>query len=127
MQVEPSFEVAEMRYFTGPEAPPVDKGYLQDIQRWYVKAEHADGLRGRWLVERRRFGAGVVAVAPWRSEGFRSPDWVGFQYDTADPTRRRYPGLPGRWEGIPYDFVVGSGGLDNPGLPPDITGCLAGT
>jgi hypothetical protein len=32
------YVVVDMRYFIGPESPPSDtKGYLQDIQRWYVK------------------------------------------------------------------------------------------
>ena len=31
-------EVVDLRSFDGPESPPSDKGYLLDIQRWYVKA-----------------------------------------------------------------------------------------
>ncbi len=68
-----------------------------------------------------------MAVAPYDSEGFRSPDWVGFQYEAQDRRRRAYPGLPGTWAGTPYDFVLGGAGLRIPGLPSEVAGCLAGT
>ncbi len=29
--------VVDMRYFVGPESPPSEQGYLQDIERWYIK------------------------------------------------------------------------------------------
>jgi hypothetical protein len=125
-----TFVVVDMRYFTGPESPPEpDKGYLRVVQRWYVKGfvREDPALQGRFLVERRRFGSGVSAVAPYDTRGWASPDWTGFQLDTADPTPRTYPGLPGRWSGIPYDFVDGGGGLRIPGLPAEVTGCLDGT
>jgi hypothetical protein len=129
MGVPAAFDVAEMRYFTGPESPPSDKGYLKVVERWYVKGQLSSdpSVRGRWIVERREFGSGLVAVAPWETEGYRSPDWYGFQFDSADPTRRRYGSLPGRWGGVPYDFVLGGAGLDNPGLPLEVSGCLTGT
>jgi len=69
----------------------------------------------------------VAAVAPYDTSGFRSPDWTGFQWDSADTEARAYPGLPGRWAGIPYDFVRGGAGLDIPGLPDEVRGCLGGT
>jgi hypothetical protein len=118
-----------MRSFVGPESPPSEKGYLKDIRRWYVKLYAADDLtyQGRFLVEQRRFGRGVVAVAPYDTAGFSSPDWVGFQYDGSDPHRRAYEGLPGEWRGVPYDFVRGGGGLTIAGLPDDVRGCLDGT
>ena len=92
--------VADMRYFVGGESPPPTppKGYLTNIKRWYVKAyaKHDPAFQGRFLVESRLFGSGVSAVAPWSSKGFKSPDWKGFQYDSANPKPRPVPGLPAR-------------------------------
>jgi hypothetical protein len=121
--------ITDMRYFTGPESPPSDKGYILVVERWYVRlyARNEPAFQGRFLVEARRFGQGVSAVAPYDTEGFSSPDWIGFQYDSADTVPRAYPGLPGTWEGIPYDFVRGGEGLTIPGLPSEVTGCLDGT
>ncbi|HEU4355867.1 MAG TPA: hypothetical protein VFT27_09800 [Actinomycetota bacterium] len=121
--------VVDMRYFQGPESPPSDKGYLLVVERWYLKlfAERDAAFQGRFLIEARRFGRGLVAVAPYDTEGFRSPDWVGFQFDSADTERRAYPGLPGEWAGIPYDFVKGGAGLEISGLPEEVVGCLGHT
>ena len=93
-----------------------------------MKLYAADDLtyQGRFLVEQRRFGTGVAAVAAYDTSGFASPDWIGFQYEE-DPSRRRTEGLPGEWDGIPYDFVQGGAGLTIPGLPADVVGCLDGT
>ncbi|HET7928843.1 MAG TPA: hypothetical protein VFM40_04755 [Actinomycetota bacterium] len=122
-------EVLDLRFFEGPESPPSDKGYLLDIGRWYVKAfaKHDLSFQGRFLVESREFGTGLVAVAPYDTSAFRSPDWVGFQFDSGDPEARAYPGLPGAWAGVPYDFVSGGAGLQIPGLPAEVVGCLSGT
>ncbi len=127
--VEGPLVVVDMRYFEGPESPPSDKGYLLVVQRWYIKlyAERDPAFQGRFLVEARRFGRGVAAVAPYDTHGFRSPDWIGFQWHSADPDPKSYPGLPGRWSGIPYDFVKGGAGLEIPGLPEQVEGCLDGT
>ena len=123
--------VTDMRYFVGGESPPPSppKGYLTNIQRWYVKlwARRDPAFQGRFLVESRVFGSGISAVAPYRTEGFRSPDWKGFQYDSANPRPRYVPGLPGRWSGLEYDFVKGGAGLDLPGLPVTLAGCMNGT
>jgi hypothetical protein len=118
-----------MRRFTGPESPPSEQGYLLVVERWYIKlyAEDDIAFQGRFLVEARRFGRGLVAVAPYDTKGFRSPDWIGFQFDSAAPAPEGYPGLPGRWSGIAYDFVRGGAGLKIPGLPDEVSGCLAGT
>ena len=70
--------VVDMRTFVGPESPPDNKNYLKDIRRWYVKA-YAKGdpaFQGRFLVEQRRFGEGVVAVAPYDTSGFASPNYT---------------------------------------------------
>jgi hypothetical protein len=135
MNVDGEFDTVEMRYFEGPESPPSTKGYLQRVDRWYVKASLKSDLsfRGRWLIEERAFGSAVAAVAPFESEGFVSPDWIGFQYEGEDAKRMRYPGLPGKWAGIPYDFVTGRDPQTGervfsfPGLPPSVSGCLEGT
>lgn len=121
--------VVDMRYFEGPESPPTDKGYLLVVRRWYVKLYAEDDLafQGRFLVEGREFGIGLVAVAPYDTNGFRSPDWIGFQLDTGNPEPTAYEGLPGTWSGVPYDFVDGGSGLEIPGLPDEVVGCLAGT
>lgn len=121
--------VVDLRTFEGPESPPSDKGYLLDVRRWYVKAfaEQDLAFQGRFFVESRVFGTGLVAVAPYDTNGFRSPDWVGFQFDSANPLARSYPGLPGRWAGVPYDFVSGGAGLEIPGLPDEVVGCMSAT
>jgi hypothetical protein len=130
--VEAAFQVVDMRMFVGPESPPSEgegaKGYLQDIRRWYIKLFTPDDLsfQGRFLVEQRVFGRGLVAVAPYDTRGFRSPDWLGFQFDSADADARTVPGLPGTWTGEEYDFVKGGAGLDIPGLPEAVAGCLDG-
>lgn len=128
-------EVDEMRYFEGPESPPSEREYLLNVRRWYIKASLGEDetFAARFLVERRTFGAGLAAVAPLDSEGFASPDWIGFQYEGEDAERRTYDGLPGTWAGTPYDFVRGKT-IDRqedvfgfPGLPVEVIGCLAGT
>jgi len=83
--------------------------------------------QGRFIVEQRVFGRGVAAVAPYDTEGFSSPDWSGFQYDSAKRMPKLYPGLPGARSGVRYDFVRGGAGLSIPGLPDEVTGCLDGT
>jgi hypothetical protein len=127
--VEGPLVVTDMRYFVGPESPPSVMKYLQGVRRWYVRlyAKGDAAFKGRFLVEARRFGKGLAAVAPYDSHGFRSPDWVGFQYSSADTKSRHYAGLPGKWEGTPYDFVKGGAGLHFPGLPSQVTACLNGT
>jgi hypothetical protein len=127
--VEGPLVVVDMRYFIGPESPPSDKGYLLEIQRWYIKlyAEEDLSFQGRFLVEFRRFGRGLSAVAPYDTGGWRSPDWRGFQYASEDHSKRDIRGLPGTWSGVEYDFVTGGAGLTIPGLPDQVIGCLSGT
>jgi hypothetical protein len=126
---ETGLEVVDMRAFDGPESPPSDKGYLLNVGRWYVKAfAKADqAFQGRFLIEARTYGIGLVAVAPYDTNGFRSPDWTGFQFDSGDTQPKAYPRLPGTWSGVPYDFVDGGAGLEMPGLPNEVAGCLSGT
>jgi hypothetical protein len=122
------FVVHDLRYFSGPESPPdPDKGYLKVVERWYLKGyqERDPALQGRFLIENRVFGSGLSAVAPYDSRGWRSPDWIGFQLDTSDPDPKAYPGLPGTWPGIPYDFVKGGEDLTIPGIPAEVVGCVS--
>ncbi len=118
--------VVDMRHFSGPESPPSEKGYILTVERWYVKLYTEADLRfqGRFLIESRQFGDGVSAVAAYDTKGYRSPDWSGFQWNEAEPRPRAYAGLPGKWSGIRYDFVRGGAGLDIPGLPAEVEGCL---
>jgi hypothetical protein len=127
--VEGDFRVVDMRMFDGPESPPSTQGYLLDIRRWYIKLFVPSDLsyQGRFIVEQRTFGRGVAAVAPYDTAGFASPDWSGFQYDSSDTSAQAYPGLPGEWSGVRYDFVKGGAGLTIPGLPDQVRGCLDGT
>ncbi|MGZ6546088.1 MAG: hypothetical protein ACXVEI_12310 [Actinomycetota bacterium] len=127
--VQGALVVVDMRYFTGSESPPSPQGYLLEIERWYIKlyAQDDPSFQGRFLVEARRFGRGVAAVAPYGTHGFHSPDWVGFQYESDQTTAKVYAGLPGTWSGTPYDFVKGGAGLTFPGLPAENVGCLDGT
>ncbi|HLB61290.1 MAG TPA: hypothetical protein VJN50_00890 [Actinomycetota bacterium] len=127
--VEGPLVVMHLRYFEGPESPPSDKGYLALVQRWYVRAYAKDdpAFQARFLVEGREFGDGLVAVAPYDTTGFRSPDWRAFQYDESNPDPRPVRGLPGEWAGGAYDFVEGGAGLTIPGLPEVLVGCLDGS
>ena len=127
MGVSGLFLVEEMRYFTGPEAPGIVDPRPPVVKRWYVKAYLAEkpSFRGRWLIEKRSAQIkGISAVAPFDTTGFRSPDWRGFVGE-GPPTS--YPGLPGKWIGINYDFVTGEGDAGFPGLPRRLVGCLRGT
>lgn len=128
------FDVVDMRYFEGPESPPSEREYLLNVRRWYVKAtvRGDESVAGRFLIEKRSFGAGVVAVAPFDTAGIRSPDWVGFLLiEGSEP--QAHPGLPGEWAGEPYDFVTGRDPQTRekvfgfPGLPVEVAGCLEGT
>jgi hypothetical protein len=92
----------------------------ETVRRWYVKAflQSDPSFRGPWLIEKRSVGEGVVAVAPYDTAGFHSPDWVGFE---GEGSPQQYPGLSGLWAGVPYDFV------NSGNFPPEVTGCLHGT
>jgi hypothetical protein len=121
------WSMEEMRYFTGPDVPWIIDPHFDVVDYWYVKA---------WLTSDRSYGArflleyrsedrqGVAAVAPFTTRGYASPDWTAF---TGDGKPRAYPGLPGKWAGLPYDFVTGEGDSGMPGLPNEVSGCLTGT
>ena len=125
MGVTGPWTIIDMRYFIGPDAPGIIEPRYDNVQRWYIRAELASdpAFRGRWLLEKRTDQIlGVSAVAPWDSTGYESPDWTGF-FGEGPP--QNYLGLPGQWSGTPYDFVTGEGDSGNPGLPPEVTDCLA--
>lgn len=109
------FIVEDMRYFT-----------TDGVERWYIKArlETEPTFRGRFLIERRGDSGGVVAIAPAGTRGWQSPDWAGFEGD-GEPVA--YPDLPGTWSGVRFDYVSGTGGPGQPGLPDDVVGCVADT
>jgi hypothetical protein len=113
--VDGPWQLDALRYFVGADG----------VLRWYLRGAMATdaNFRGRFLIEARGEDATVVAVAPYESSGFQSPDWTGFSGD-GDP--QTYLGLPGQWAGTPYDFVSG-GGVAGPGLPDDVIGCVSDT
>jgi hypothetical protein len=126
MEVTGPWTVDEVRYFTGPDSTAAEEP-VDLVERWYVKASLTDNpdFRGRWLIEKRSdFDFGVVAVAPYSTVGYQSPDWTGFVGD-GQPTT--YLGLPGQWTGTPYDFVSGAGYTGEPGLPDEVIGCMSST
>jgi len=127
MGVTGQFEVLAMRYFQGPEVPWILSPRPPFVERWYVKARLLSDptFAGRWIVERRDAKrAGISAVAPFGTTGYRSPDWRAFEGE-GEP--RVVPGLPGQWSGINYDFVSGEGDSGNPGLPTENEGCVRDT
>lgn len=127
MGLESELEMAELRYFTGPDVWWIIEPHYPVVQRWYVKGRLSTdpSFAGRWLIEQRSDEVwGIAAVAPFDSEGLSSPDWVGF-FGEGPP--RVYEQLPGQWSGIPYDFVTGEGDGGFPGLPDEVVGCLEGT
>ncbi len=127
MGVSGLFVVDEMRYFEGPELPNILEPRPPVVRRWYVKAflQSRPTFRGRWIVEKRTsIIKGISGVAPYDTHGFESPDWRAFEGE-GPPTS--YPGLPGKWSGINYDFVTGEGDSGFPGLPKENIGCLDGT
>ena len=69
--VDGDFVVVDMRYFTGPESPPSDKGYILEIDRWYIKlyVESDWSYQGRFIVEQRTFGRGAGRGRSVRHEG----------------------------------------------------------
>ncbi len=128
------FVIDEMRYFEGPQDPGIIAPRYDYLRFWYVKASQQDdpSFRARWLLVAPPDGKpAVAATAPYGSTGFGPGDWVAFFGESDAPYE--YPGLPGQYFGIAYDFVTGiiidtgepEGG--RPGLPAESIGCLRGT
>ena len=118
---------AEMRYFSGPDVPWILEPHYAVVEYWYVRAALVDDPSFQAPLAARaanRRNTGISAVARFDSVGYQSPDWTGFVGE-GEPTS--YPGLPGQWSGIPYDFVTGDGDSGQPGLPDEVVGCLSGT
>lgn len=113
--VDGPWQLDAMRYFTGSDG----------VLRWYLRGALTTdaNFRGRFLIEARAEDAGVVAVAPYETTDFQSPDWTGF---TGEGQPQTYLGLPGQWSGTPYDFVSG-GSSGAPGLPAEVIGCVSDT
>ena len=116
-----TFQVIELRYFTGPEDPTIVEPRPASVERWYAKVVYPQdpSFRVRFLAVRRPQGEGIVAAAAYSTSGFRSPDWRAFEGE-GGPSRK--PGLPGVWpsggDGS-YDYVRSGE------LPPEVTGCLS--
>ncbi len=128
------FVIDEMRYFEGPQDPGTIAPRYDYLRFWYVKASQQDdpSFRARWLLVAPPDGEpAVAATAPYGSTGFGPGDWVAFFGESDAPYE--YPGLPGQYFGIAYDFVTGiiidSGEPEGgpPGLPAESIGCLRGT
>ena len=120
------FVVVDMRYFNGPESPASEQGYLLDVSRWYIKLYDPDDMRyqGRFIVEERQFGRGLVRGGALRHPRVRLAglEWLPVhRASTASgaPTRA----CPARGPGLRYDFVEGGEGLTFPGLPSQVEGC----
>ena len=82
--------------------------------------------QGRFIVER----AGSVAGSPRSRRTTPRVHLAGLErvpVRLGERRRKPYPGLPGAWSGIRYDFVRGGAGLSIPGLPDEVIGCLDGT
>jgi hypothetical protein len=126
MGVTGEFRVLEMRHFTGPEVPWIIQPRPPFVEWWYVKAHLVDEpeFRARWLVVYRSPVAnGVTAIARFDTQGYQSPDWLGF---IGEGELRTIEGPTGTWIGMDYDFLVGEDG-EKPGLPDEVVGCMDGT
>ncbi|HEU0132483.1 MAG TPA: hypothetical protein VFQ85_15975 [Mycobacteriales bacterium] len=114
------FLVTDLRYFTGPDDANIapESRQKKPVERWYGKVTFTGDktFKVRFLAVRRTVGTAVVAVAPFATKDFRSPDWRGFDGEGGKST---FPGLPGQWSGMPYDYVKARE------LPDAVVGCLA--
>jgi len=114
------FEVPDIRYFVGPDNANKAEPRFPNVERWYAKVIYIDdhSFRVRFLAGRSPIGQGIIAVAPFDSVGFHSPDWAGFDGEGgASP----FPNLPGLWPGQPYDYVAAHE------MPDACRGCLDGS
>ena len=117
-----TFHVVDMRYFTGPDDANLSPESKQKrpVERWYAKVElfARQPFRIRFLYVKRQVGAGIVAVAPYDTKGFAGKDWIGFD---GEGGASEFEGVPGKWPGMPTDYRAAGE------LPPEVTGCLAGS
>ena len=127
--VQGPLEVVDLRTFEGPESPPSDKGYLLDVRRWYVKAfaKHDLSFQGRFLVESRSSGPVWSRSLPTTRTASGPPTGSGSSSTAPTPRRARIRGCRACWAGVPYDFVTGDAGLQIPGLPDEVLGCMSAT
>lgn len=116
--VKDSFRVVDLRYFIGPDDANLAPESRQDgpVERWYGKVVSTKdpAFRLRFIAARRKVGAGIVAVAPYATSGFESPDWHGFEGEG----RSKVEGVPGTWPGGAFDYVKAKE------LPRQVTGCV---
>lgn len=118
--VKGTFEVIDLRYFTGPDDTNLAPGSKQSkpVERWYGKVVLTTdrSFAVRFIAVRRDVGEGVVAIANYLTTDFTSGDWWGFDGESGSA---KYPDLPGTWPGTPYDYVKAHE------LPDEVVGCLA--
>ena len=129
MGVDGELVVVDMRSFAGPESPPSDKGYLAEVERWYVKAFAQDDLsfQGRFLVESRTFGSGS---SRWRrTTRTASARRIGSGSSSTAAIRSRSSTrvCPACGRGSRTTSSWAAGGLEIPGLPDEVAGCLDAT
>jgi hypothetical protein len=122
-------EVVDIRTFVGPESPPSDKNYLMDIRRWYVKLYAKDDLafQGRFVVEDRRFGRGLAAVAPVRLERASFHPIGSGSNTTGAREGVLVQGTSGDMDGDRVRLRERRSWVDDPRLPAASAGCLDGT
>jgi hypothetical protein len=115
-----TFQVVDLRYFTGPDDANLaaDSKQKKPVERWYGKVVYlADpSFKIRFIAVRREVGEGVAAIAAYGTTNFTGKDWYGFD---GEGGKSAYPGLPGLWPGMPYDYAAAHE------LPDEVIGCLA--
>jgi hypothetical protein len=115
-----TFQVIDLRYFTGPDDANLaaDSKQKTPVERWYGKVVFTKdrSFALRFIAVRRDVGEGIVAIANYLTEDFKSGDWWGFD---GEGGKSKYPDVPGRWPGRPYDYAAAHE------LPDEVVGCLA--
>jgi hypothetical protein len=115
-----TFQVVDLRYFTGPDDANLaaDSKQKKPVERWYGKVVYLKdpSFKIRFIAVRREVGEGVAAIAAYGTKNFTGHDWYGFD---GEGGKSAYPGLPGLWPGMPYDYAAAHE------LPDEVIGCLA--